>query len=275
MLGGLKKAVESHGEGSLLAVLSPMLATEEAYLLGQYVRSLDPQATLLLGPVPTADADETFKHYLTGEETFRIQAEKVPNRRGVERVLKILGGRTGAWDDLGDVTRRDEFRAGWITGGYLDRWVGTDAMPANLKNAFLVASDILPNAATEAADVVLPAASWAEKAGCWENYQERIQPFEAGIDLLPGVLVEGEAFAELLGRDGGYDVAAIRQELAEKDAAFADVGFAEADEAGSTTFEFAELSSRAGSASLRAPFPLQLRLHHPLKRSSCRPVRTC
>ena len=30
--------------------------------------------------------------------------------------------------------------------------------------------DILPNALTESADVVLPAAAWAEKDGCWENF---------------------------------------------------------------------------------------------------------
>ena len=41
------------GPGSLYAMLSPMMACEEAYLLGKLIRSLDPQAVLVLGPVPT------------------------------------------------------------------------------------------------------------------------------------------------------------------------------------------------------------------------------
>ena len=39
--------------------------------------------------------------------------------------------------------------------------------------------DILPNALTERADVLLPAASWAEKDGSWENSNGKIQPFLA------------------------------------------------------------------------------------------------
>ena len=241
-MNGLRQAVETHGRGSVYAVLSPMLATEEAYLLGLLVREVDADATLVLGPVPTAAADEVFSHYITGEETFRIQAEKVPNRRGVERVMNLLGGRTAEWADLGSMTG---LKAGWITGGYLDRWVTTDRLPALLRDGFTAVSDFLPNAATEAADVVLPAASWAEKHGSWENHQNRIQPFEPAIDVLPGALAEGEVFAKLLDRDGGYDAAAVRAELAEKDDAFAAVAFehetAQEREANVSAFEFAEL----------------------------------
>ena len=38
--------------GHLAAVLSPHLTVEEAYLLCQYLRGLDAQALLALGPVP-------------------------------------------------------------------------------------------------------------------------------------------------------------------------------------------------------------------------------
>src|SRR5690606_28757037 len=88
----LKTAVQEGGEGSLYAMLSPMMACEEAWLLGQVIRSFDPQAVLVLGPVPTAGEDEVFYNYLTKQETFRIKAEKVPNAAGIRRVMKMLGG---------------------------------------------------------------------------------------------------------------------------------------------------------------------------------------
>src|SRR5439155_25010643 len=49
---GLRAVVKESGAGSLYALLSPMMACEEAYLLGKYIRSIDPQAVLALGPVP-------------------------------------------------------------------------------------------------------------------------------------------------------------------------------------------------------------------------------
>ena len=41
--------------------------------------------------------------------------------------------------------------------------------------------DILPNKLTDTADALLPAAAWAEKDGCWENFAGKIQAFAAAI----------------------------------------------------------------------------------------------
>jgi hypothetical protein len=43
--------------------------------------------TLALGPIPSTGEDEVFKHYISGKETFRIKAEKVPNAAGIRRVI--------------------------------------------------------------------------------------------------------------------------------------------------------------------------------------------
>src|ERR1700728_5329729 len=48
--------------GSLYAILSPMMACEEAYLLGKAIRAIDPPALLRLGPVPSAGQDEIFRN---------------------------------------------------------------------------------------------------------------------------------------------------------------------------------------------------------------------
>ena len=236
---GLRDRHEKNGDGSLFAVLSPMMACEEAYLLAKWVRGLDPQATLVLGPVPTAGEDEVYRHYLSGEETFRVQAEKVPNRRGVERVMEMLGGPTMRWPDLADAGKTSKFKAGWVVGGYLSDWVGGDVPAIFNDGVFTVVQDLLPNALTQRADVVIPAAGWAEKAGCWENFEGKIQPFEAATDTPGMVPSEGEVYASLLGRGhDGYDVSSVREEMGGD---FADVGFGDLDAPADSPFEFAEL----------------------------------
>src|SRR6185437_3916069 len=121
---GLNRVYAESKDGSLYALLSPMMACEEAYLLGKYLRSIDPQAVLALGPVPTTGANEIFKHSMTGKTTFTIQAEKVPNAAGIRRVLQLLGGPTATLDEL---AANEKLKAGWIVGGYLSSWV-TDAL---------------------------------------------------------------------------------------------------------------------------------------------------
>src|SRR5687767_14143078 len=88
----LRNIVDQHGPGSLYGLLSPMMSCEEAWLFGQAIRSIDPQAILVLGPVPTAGKDEVFKHPESGKVTFTIKAEKVPNAAGVRRMLQKLSG---------------------------------------------------------------------------------------------------------------------------------------------------------------------------------------
>src|SRR5687767_4277379 len=61
-VGGLRAIVKESGPGSLYALLSPMMACEEAWLVGKWIRSLDPQAVLVLGPVPSAGQNEVFKN---------------------------------------------------------------------------------------------------------------------------------------------------------------------------------------------------------------------
>src|SRR5207249_2269724 len=91
---------KENGDGVLFALLSPMMACEEAYLLGKYIRSIDPQAILALGPVPTSEKDEVFKNYMSGKVTFTIKAEKVPNAAGIRRVIEMLGGPSSTLQEL-------------------------------------------------------------------------------------------------------------------------------------------------------------------------------
>jgi NADH-quinone oxidoreductase subunit G len=234
----LKQIVAESKAGALYAVLSPMMACEEAWLLGQYIRRLDAKAVLILGPVPTSGRDEVFGNYLTGKQTFVIKAEKVPNAAGVRRVMAMLGGPSASFDEFVKAERAElkALKGGWIVGGYLPAWLPRD-QPAQLKRGFKVVQDILPSSLADSADVLLPGAAWAEKDGCWENYQGKIQPFAAAIALPQGARREGDVYLALLGRGGRYDAAAIRQEMGEP---FASVGLPVGREP-EPAFEFVEL----------------------------------
>jgi NADH-quinone oxidoreductase subunit G len=209
------RAASDHGKtpGSLYALLSPMMACEEAYLLGKYVRSIDPQALLVLGPVPTTGQNEVFKHGMIGKTTFTIQAEKVPNAAGIRRVIELLGGPT---TDLAGLAASSASKAGWIVGGYLSSWV-TDAL--KLPKGFKVVQDLFNSPVAERADVVLPAAAWAEKEGCWENFAGKIQPFGAAVPPPEGAMREGDVYYKLLGRNGFYNADDVRAEMGEPFAA--------------------------------------------------------
>ncbi|CAN5373501.1 hypothetical protein BH10PLA1_BH10PLA1_04410 [soil metagenome] len=199
--------------GFIYGVFSPMMGCEEAFLLGKYLRELDPKAVFVLGPVPTSGvANETFKNFLTGKETFTIQAEKVPNKAGILRVFKLLGGPTMDFSELTAAggTATKSLKAGWIVGGYLSDWVGKSAFPKGYK----VVQDIFTSAVAEKADLLLPSATWAEKEGCWENYAGKIQAF-AGIAPIEGVKREGDVYMKLLGRTGPFQAGAVRAEMGE------------------------------------------------------------
>ncbi len=227
---GLKNIAKENGPGSLYAMFSPMMTCEEAYLLGKWMLSIDPQATFVLGPVPTSGQNETFKHSISGKTTFTIQAEKVPNAAGIRRVMQMLGGATAS---LEEVSKNAKLKGGWILGGYLSAWTSGVTLPKGFK----VVQDILPSNLTDGADIVLPAASWAEKSGTWENFAGKLQSFDAAILPVEGARREGDVYSRLLGRTGFFNAATVRSEMG---APFADVPAPDAKRE-EPAFEFVEL----------------------------------
>jgi len=184
----------------IAVVVSPMLPCEEAYALAKAARAIDASAQFVIGPIPRQGADKTFPGGYT------IFAEKCPNSRGVRRVLEAMNGSASgvlSFDDF--VQRIGEFGGLIVTGGYPSEWV-TPQFAGACKGKFTVVIDVLPNRLTAQADVVLPGASWAEKAGVFENVKGRLQAFEAAIPVLAGAKIEGQIAYDLISLIAGMPV---------------------------------------------------------------------
>jgi predicted molibdopterin-dependent oxidoreductase YjgC len=62
---------------------------------------------------------------------------------------------------------------------------------------FLVVQDLFLTPTARYADVVLPAASFAEKGGTYTNFERRVQTLNCGLNRLPGVKTDLEILVEL------------------------------------------------------------------------------
>jgi len=221
--------------GSIAAVLSPFLTCEEAYLLASYVKSLSKDARLALGPVPIVGQDDTYPKDRRGQPTqpvkFTIRAEKCPNRRGVEAVLKQFHGKIEPFERELDGAGEGSIQALWVAAGYprgggyplADSWITADQAAKLRKANVLVVQDLFATPLSASADYVLPSAAWSEKEGTFVNHAGLAQPI-ARAGHAPGEgRSEGQVYADLMGRRGLLHAATIRGEMAQKIGAFKDL----------------------------------------------------
>ena len=198
--------------GHLAVVLSPHLTVEEAYLLATFVRDIDSQALLALGPIPMEGEDETFP------SGFTIRAEKCPNRRGVEAVISGLRQKLVTFDDLVDKVSAEEFGAVWFTGGYKSDWIDPetahafDSIPLTHRPG-----SVLPRRYGKPPTYQLPGVAFAERAGSYVNAADRLQSFDWAIRPPAGAMSEGQFTWRLLRRPGLYNPQAVLGEVAGRD----------------------------------------------------------
>ena len=195
----------------LTGVLSPHLTVEAAYLLATYLRGIDPQARLLLGPVPIEGEDE---HFASG---FTIRNEKCPNRRGVEKVLSHFAGQVETWDAwLAQIDGEAETLGGvWVSGGYKTDWIDVETAERIAGAAsLLVVQDLFASPLSTLAHYQLPAAAFAERAGSYVNHADRLQSFDWSIRPPMGVREEASLLWRLLGRRGLYQARAVLDDIA-------------------------------------------------------------
>jgi NADH-quinone oxidoreductase subunit G len=205
--------------GAIAAVLSPMLTVEEAFLLAKFIKGISASAKLYLGWVPTVGKDEQFpqdrKGNLVGPVKFTIRAEKCPNRRGVEAILKHFQGEVLGFDRL--FADAKNLKAIYVTAGYsprLGNWLNEDQVKTLATIPLLIVQDLMPSPISAMARFVIPAATFAEKDGCYVNHANLAQQIHWAVR--PGSIgrTDGQIFLNLLERRGLIQAAAIRQELA-------------------------------------------------------------
>ena len=191
-------------------VLSPFLTCEEAFLWAQAFRS----ARLVLGPVPTIGEDDRYPKDVKGNAVeptkFTIRAEKCPNRRGVEAVLRHFQGRVVSFTDV----IHEAIPAMWFVGGYPVKEHLEAAFPADWKAPeLLIAQDLFPTLLTASAKIVLPATASFEKEGTFVNHAGLAQTFPRATRPPVEARSELQIAYDLLGRRGLAQASAVRDEM--------------------------------------------------------------
>lgn len=219
-----KAIVESMGkDGSkFVAVFSPMMTLEEAYMLAKFLRSGAAKPVLALGPVPTVGEDDRYPKNHKGEAPaadktkFTIRAEKCPNRRGVELVLKHFQGELITFDKALERVERGDFNGAYVVGGYVypDTGYCERSTKAFAKLSTLIVQDLLRSPLTDAATIVLAGGSFAEREGTFINHAGLAQLIRPVLRSLGDSRNDARLLFDLAGRKGVYNSAAIRRELA-------------------------------------------------------------
>jgi NADH-quinone oxidoreductase subunit G len=185
--------------GRVGAMLSPFLTVEEAYLLCKFIRSVDENALLSLGPIPVAGEDQHFP------KAFTVYAEKCPNRRGVEAVLTHFAGKIIDFEELVKSVKQGKIQALWIAGGYKNDWIDETTARRFQILKLLVVQDLFPSPLSRLADYQLPAGAFAEREGSYVNRADRLQTVPWAIRPPLGVRTEGSLYWELLNNPDLYN----------------------------------------------------------------------
>lgn len=196
----LAAAKHATDEGKRLALLvSPMLTCEEAWLLAKLALAIDPSATLGVGPVPFHGEDKVYPPGASENDpkAFFVCSEKAPNARGVRRVLAAAAGGKAPLEFDAFVGALAGAGAVVLTGNYPSQW-STPGLIAALRGRFVAIIDTLSSDLTDAADVVIPGATFAEKAGTFENRSGVLQAFAQAIPVIELAKAEGQIALDLM-----------------------------------------------------------------------------
>lgn len=206
---------------SVVGVASPFLTCEEAFLFAKYLKGLSGEVKLALGRVPVFGKDDTYPKNRRGEPIepvkFTIHAEKCPNRRGVEEVLKHFQGEVVSFDDVLWSAGEGRVQAMYIAASAPPREVGwiTPEQAAGLKRVpLLIVQDLLPSPASELATYLLPGGAFSEKEGTFVNHAGLAQALHAATRSPGDARTDARIFFDLAERRGLAHAATLRKELA-------------------------------------------------------------
>ena len=168
---------------------------------------------------------------ITGARLFPLA--RGANERGVHELARALGALSFGkdWSHV-----RDGLEAGALEALYL---AGPVPDLGDLKPSFLVCQDTHWSRNAKQADVVLPAAAFAEAGGTWVNAEGRVRTYPPALPCPGSARPDGEILAALAGRMGRPgsdkpDPAAVLREICDRVPALK--GFGQAATAGESFF---------------------------------------
>jgi NADH-quinone oxidoreductase subunit G len=255
LIGRLRREFEdasAPGFGGMAAVLSPWLTVEEAYLAATYFKGLPGPVTLALGPVSLVGEDDRYPKDVHGrppgdplDVKFTIRAEKCPNRRGVEAILKQYEEALVPFDALLPQIQAGKLKALAIFASSPIAWITDEQAKVLEKLSLLVVVDLLASPASARAKYVLPGGSFAEKDGTFVNHAHLAQALHRAIQSPGEARPEGRLLWELSGRRGLFHAPTLRQEVARAVPFFAALGEGALKENGVTVGQPAAKPSKA------------------------------
>jgi NADH-quinone oxidoreductase subunit G len=206
---------------TVVAVLSPFLTVEEAYLAAKFFKGLSPNVRLALGPVPVVGADDTYPKDRRGNPVqpvkFTIRAEKCPNNRGVQEVLKHFQREVVPFETIVSDSSAGRVKALYLAASYPPRpggWVSAEQANALQSVPLVVCQDLLPSPVSQFAHYVLPGTSFAEKDGTFVNHAGLAQEVHWGVTPTGECRTDGQVFLDLLERRGLIHAPTLRKEIA-------------------------------------------------------------
>ena len=189
--------------------------------MARFLKGLSGQVRLALGPVPVVGEDDTYPKDRRGNPIqpvkFTIRAEKCPNRRGVEEILRHFQGDIISFDTVVRDAVEGRVQALYISAGYPPRpggWVSETQAQALQRVPLVVCHDLLPSPVSNFAHYVLPSAAWAEKDGTFVNHAGLAQAIHWGVTPTGEVRTDGQVFLDLQGRRGLVHAPTLRKEIA-------------------------------------------------------------
>ncbi|HVJ69430.1 MAG TPA: molybdopterin-dependent oxidoreductase [Caulifigura sp.] len=213
----LTSAIQRNAK-SVAIVFSPWMTVEEAYLLAKFAKSLSSDVTLALLPTRVEGEDDTYPKDVHGKPLtpvkFTIRAEKAPNRRGVEAVLKqFQGSIIPAGDVLGGVAS-GKFESLYLVEADPKGLLSDQQAEGLAKAKLLVVQGLLASPATKRAHFVLASGSFAERDGTVINHAGLAQLIQRALRGPGESRADNRILWELAGKAGLFNGAALRKEIA-------------------------------------------------------------
>jgi NADH-quinone oxidoreductase subunit G len=213
-----KQIAKKNGQ-QIAALFSPWMTCEDAYLLASWLKKLSPKVRLAMGPIPVVGEDDRYPKDFRGEPAeptrFTIRAEKCPNRVGVAAVLAHFEPSTQDFASIREASRSGQLQAAYVVGGGPLDWLTSDDIKALAQVPLLVVQDILKSELTDAANVVLPGASFNEKDGTFVNHAGLAQMISRSTHPVAEGYNDARIFMELAYREGLFNAKVLRQEMAQ------------------------------------------------------------